>query len=137
MPSEPISPCSACWIGLPAERDLEARAGRAASAMSIIRWLSATGMSVGFTTSRRSVRRRAVRPSAEIAAGRGVRVVDAVDVRHRRRAGASRARDLGLRLPRSAAAVGADDDVDGVAGLGRERVLEQLLGGAGVRAGRE
>ena len=106
----------------------------ASSAISSICSLSAIGMSTGFTTSSADVGDQGAAVGRDRRRG-SVRVVDARRRAAARRASASSACDgrLGWRVD---AAVGADDDVDGVAGLGREALLEQLLRLAGVRAGR-
>ena len=66
-PSEPMAPCSACWMVWPPSATVSP--GRdAASATSSIRWLSSTGMSGGFTTSRRACA-TTVRPSGETPPG--------------------------------------------------------------------
>ena len=134
MPSEPMSPCSACCDALAAERDVQ----------------PAGGGGVGEVEHALAVLDRHVRRVDDVEPGVGDQGA-AVRRRccpgwrrgRRRRATCGTARDLGEQrgdVRRDGGVgdrpVGPHDDVDGVAGLRRELVLEQLLGGAGVRAGR-
>ena len=75
MPSEPMSPCSACWMLWPPSATCSPPVD-AASATSSIRWLSSTGMSGGFTTSSAGLRDQGAAVGGDAARG-GVRVVDA------------------------------------------------------------
>ena len=129
-PSEPISPCSACTMDCP-PRPTWRPSLDAASAISSIRSLSSRGMSTGFSTSRRRCATSVV-PSWLTPAGswNGSETASTCATEP---SSASRSCDrLLLTLD---AAVRADDDVDGVAGLGREAVLEEGLRLLGVRAG--
>ena len=67
MPSEPMSPCSACWMLWPPSETCSPPV-EAESATSSMRRLSSTGMSGGFTTSRRA-RATRVRPSSAMLPG--------------------------------------------------------------------
>ena len=111
---------------LAAERDLQPVRCDAASAMSSICWLSVDRHVGGFTTSRRAWATR-VRPSAAMPPG--VAYGSSTPRRAAPRPSlASSAVTSALTAASCDAAVGVDDHVDGVAGLGRELVLEQLLG---------
>ena len=129
-PSEPISPCSAWTMDCP-PRPTWRPSVEAASAISSIRSLSSRGMSTGFSTSRRTCATSVV-PSWLTPAGswNGSETESTCATEP-----SSASRSCTASLLTLDAAVRAHHDVDGVAGLGREALLEEGLGLLGVRAG--